>query len=157
MRLNRFFIDSKRVTRRTSIEIQKRKGFTLIEVLVSMALVGIAVLGLAQLFTYCILNNSRSEKMSTATFLAQQQIDSLRNLTSAELSAAAGEIDEQIDINLDGTYDFRRITQVKASTYYWDVRVLVFSAEQIGTAQNDLIQNPSQYKVKANISTIISR
>ena len=158
MRLNRFFIDSKRVTRRTSIEIQKRKGFTLIEVLVSMALVGIAVLGLAQLFTYCILNNSRSEKMSTATFLAQQQIDSLRNLTVAELNlAAVGDIDEQIDINLDLTYDFRRITQVQASTYYWDVRVLVFSAEQIGTAQNDLIQNPSQYKVKANISTIISR
>lgn len=134
-----------------------KKGFTLIEVLVSMALVGIAVLGLAQIFTYCILNNSRSEKMSTATFLAQQQIDSLRNLTGAELSAAAGEIDEQIDINLDGTYDFRRITRVQASTYYWDVRVLVFSAEQIGTAKDDLIQNPSQYKVKANISTIISR
>jgi len=135
-----------------------KEGFTLIEVLVSMALVSIAVLGLAQLFTYCILNNSRSEKISTATFLAQQQIDSLRNLTGAELSlAAAGEINEQIDINDDGTDDFRRITQVQASTYYWDVRVLVFSAEQIGTAQDDLIQNPSKYKVKANISTIISR
>ena len=135
------------------------KGFTLIEVLVSMALVGIAVLGLAQIFTYSILNNSRSEKMSSATFLAQQQIEILRTLTVAELSEAVGDIDEQLDINRDGTIDFKRITQVQASTYYWDVRVLVFSAEQIGTdiAINDLIQNPRQYKVKANISTIISR
>ncbi len=29
-----------------------KEGFTLIEVLVSMALIGIAVLGLTQLFTY---------------------------------------------------------------------------------------------------------
>jgi len=135
----------------------EKKGFTLIEVLVSMALVGIAVLGLAQIFTYSILNNSRSEKMSTATFLAQQQIEILRTLTVAELSKAVGDIDEQLDINRDLTIDFRRITQVQASTYYWDVRVLVFSAEQIGTAKDDLIRNPRQYKVKANISTIISR
>ncbi len=149
--------DSKMIKNKSQSHSGK-EGFTLIEVLVSMALIGIAVLGLTQLFTYCILNNSRSEKISTAIFLAQQQIDSLRNLTGAELSlAAAGEIDEQIDINFDGTYDFRRITQVQASTYYWDVRVLIFSAEQIGTAQDDLIQNPNQYKVKADISTIISR
>ena len=36
----------------------KRKGFTLIEVLVAVFLVGVAVMGLAQIFTLTVLNNS---------------------------------------------------------------------------------------------------
>jgi len=140
-----------------------KEGFTLIEVLVSMALVGIAVLGLAQLFTYSILSNSRSEKISSATFLAQQQIDSVRNLTAADINTLAiAPVDENIDVNSDGIIDFRRITQVSVSGYYWDVRVLVFTIAKAGEAQtgvavNQLILNPSKYRVSADISTVIGR
>ncbi|MCP2620103.1 prepilin-type N-terminal cleavage/methylation domain-containing protein, partial [Candidatus Aminicenantes bacterium AC-334-K16] len=65
----------------------KRKGMTFIEALVGIALMAIAVIGLAQLFTYGILNNSRADRIANATFLAQQQIEFLRNLTGPELSA----------------------------------------------------------------------
>jgi len=140
--------------------IKKRKnvGFSLIEVLIGIAIVAIALLGLAQLFTYSVMTNSRAERMSNATFLAQQQIDFHRNLTSDELNVlTAGTNDEQIDVNLDGTIDYRRLTEIQNNGLFWEIRVLVFSAEQSSTPYIDLVGDPQQYRVKANVSTIISR
>ncbi len=66
-------------------------------------------------------------------------------------------VDEQIDINNDGTIDFRRITQVKSKGFNWSVDILVFSAAQLGTNMNELIENPNLNEVKAQIGTVISR
>jgi prepilin-type N-terminal cleavage/methylation domain-containing protein len=140
------------------IKKTKNEGFSLIEVLIGIAIVAIALLGLAQLFTYSVMSNSRAERMSNATFLAQQQIDYHRNLTSDELNTlTAGTNDEQIDVNLDGSIDYRRLTAIQATGIFWEIRVLIFSAEQLNTAVNDLVGDPQQYRVKADISTIISR
>ncbi len=137
---------------------RRRKGFTLMEVVIGIALIAIALLGLAQVFTYSVMNNSRSERMSVATYLAQQQIDSLRSLTADELNAlTAGAIDEQIDLNNDGSYDFRRITQVQNTGSNWAIRVMVFSAEEMNRSLNSLIQNPRQYRVRADVNTVITR
>jgi len=139
-------------------QLHKRKGFSLIEVLIGIAIVAIALLGLAQLFTYGVLTNSRAERMSNATFLAQQQIDSHRNLTADELNAlVSNPLDEQVDVNYDGTIDFRRITEILSNGASWEMRVLVFSAEQLNTDATLLTQNPREYDVKANMSTLISR
>jgi prepilin-type N-terminal cleavage/methylation domain-containing protein len=133
-------------------------GFSLIEVLIGLAIVAIGLLGLAQLFTYSVMTNSRAERMSNATFLAQQQIDYLRNLTRDELDAlSAGISDEQIDINLDGTVDYRRITETQSSGLFWNIRVLVFSAEELDADASVLAQNPQGNGVRASMSTIISR
>lgn len=140
------------------IKKTKNEGFSLVEVLVSIAIVAIALLGLAQLFTYSVMTNSRAERISNATFLAQQQIDYHRNLTADELNTlTAGTNDEQIDVNLDGSIDYRRLTAIQATGIFWEIRVLVFSAEQLNTAVNDLVGDPQQYGVKTDISTIISR
>jgi prepilin-type N-terminal cleavage/methylation domain-containing protein len=137
---------------------RQRKGFSLVEVVIGMAMLAIALLGLAQLFTYSVMSNSRAERMSNATFLAQQQIDFHRNLTADELNTLTGAaMDEQVDVNLDGTIDYRRITEIQSLGSFWEIRVLVFSAEQLNTAANLLTQDPLQYGVKANISTLISR
>lgn len=139
-----------------------RKGFTLLEVLIGIALIGIISLGLAQLLNLSALNNLRSDKISNATFLAQQQIDNLRNFTVDELNAAVSNpIDEKFDTNEDGTYEFRRITQLELSGFYWDVKVYVFSGPYQGADQgadlDKVIQNPSLYGIKAQMNTIISR
>jgi prepilin-type N-terminal cleavage/methylation domain-containing protein len=140
------------------IKKRKNEGFSLIEVLIGIAIIAIALLGLAQLFTYSVMTNSRAERMSNATFLAQQQIDFHRNLTSDELNVlTAGTNDEQIDVNLDGTIDYRRLTEIQNNGLFWEIRVLVFSAEQSSTPYIDLVGDPQQYRVKANVSTIISR
>lgn len=144
--------------RKSDSRREKKKGFSLIEVIVGISLVAVAILGLAQLFTYSVLNNARSERMTNATFLAQQQIDFLRNLPADELNKwVVADVDEFVDVNLDGTNDFRRITRVQYAGDYWDVRVLVFSIAQQERTVTALINNPMDYKVLADINTIVSR
>lgn len=134
------------------------EGFSLIETTVSIALVGVALVALAQLFTYSVMNNQRSDRMTNSTFLAQQQIDFLRNLTATDLNnLAISPVDEQIDVNNDGNIDFRRVTRIRASGFVWEVRVQVFPVSQLGVDVDTLINYPSQHKVRADMSTVISR
>jgi prepilin-type N-terminal cleavage/methylation domain-containing protein len=143
----------------------KQKGFSIIEVLVGITLIAIALIGLAQLFTLSVMNNLRANDLSNATFLIQQEIDYLRSLTTAEMAdfpqTSRGESnDEQIDLNQDGTIDYRRVTSVQAQgtpTPTYDVFVLVFPPSQLGAARSALLLNPDNYKVKAQIHTLISR
>ena len=139
-----------------------RAGFSLIEALIGMAITGIALLGMAQLFLISIANNTRGGEISQATFLAQQRIDYLRSLTDAEIavfpSTSRGEsVDEQIDMNQDGTLDYRRITQVQLSGHAYSIKVLVFPASQNGVAKATLLQDPSSYRLRAEMNTVIGR
>jgi Tfp pilus assembly protein PilV len=136
----------------------RKKGFTLIEAMMGIAFMGIVLLGLAQLFCLSVMNNQRSGNVTSASFLAQQEIDLMRNCTADELrTAASNPIDDQVDINSDGTIDFRRITQVKSKGFNWSVEILVFSPAQLSADVNELIANPGPNKVKSQIATIISR
>ncbi len=136
----------------------KSKGFSMIEVVVGIALVGVALLGLAQLFCLSVMNNARSDAMTNAIYLAQQQIDFLRSLSADELhNLSLSPIDELMDINSDGIVDFRRITQLAKSGFSWNVKVMVFSGFQAQVAMDNLIASPSEYQVRADVSTIISR
>ncbi len=136
----------------------KTKGFSMIEVVVGIALVGVALLGLAQLFCLSVMNNTRSDTMTNAVFLAQQQIDFLRGLTADELyNLSLSPIDELMDINSDGIVDFRRLTQLVASGFYWNVRVLVFPGLQAQVELANIIASPTEYQVRADLNTVISR
>jgi len=149
----------------------KQKGFTLLEVVIGIALVAIAVLGLAEIFTLSVLNNMKSDRVTSASFLAQQQIDRLRNLTSAELTLVAASAavdlnndgtndffrDELIDINQDNLNDFRRISIVQAYGTAWQVEVFIFTAEEFEAAESALTSNPQAHRVTARLGTIIHR
>ncbi|MBN2206347.1 MAG: prepilin-type N-terminal cleavage/methylation domain-containing protein [Candidatus Aminicenantes bacterium] len=138
-------------------EKKRSKGFTLIEVLIGMALVGIAVLGLAEMFTLAVLQNRQADRIANATFLAQQQIDAMRNMTQTEIAAWAGiPFDEPLDLNADGVNDYRRITAVLNTGTLWDIRVLVFSAEHMATDMDELVADPQGHKVRSQIQTLIS-
>jgi Tfp pilus assembly protein PilV len=137
-------------------------GFSFIEAILAIALLGIAMLGLAQMFVFSVRNNLKGGEISQATFLAQQQVDYLRTLTAVELnvfpSAARGESsDEAIDVNQDGTTEYRRLTQVSLSGTSYRVKVLVFPAAQLGAAAADLLADPEGYVVRANMNTVIGR
>ena len=137
-------------------------GFSLIEVLVGIALIAIVMIGLAQIFTMSVMNNLRSSELSNGTFLAQQQIDYLRTLLQAELNdfpqTSRGEAnDEQIDTNQDGTADFRRITDITLQGNFYEAQVLVFAPVQAGVSRTLLLQDPERYHVKARIHTLIGR
>lgn len=139
-----------------------KKGFSLIEVLVGIALIGTVLIGLAQLFTLSVMNNLRSSEISNATFLAQQNIDYLRSLTGPEMSGfpsvARGEsVDEAVDLNADGTTDFRRLTRVTPNGEIFDIRVWVFPAAERNTPVAQLLADPEGHHVQAQINTVIGR
>ena len=141
-----------------------RSAFTFIEVIILLALVTVVIVSLIQLFSLSVLQNLRANEMSNAIFLAQQQIDYLRTLTSEELasfpSSLRGEsADELLDLNLDGTVDFRRLTKIDVSMdglgFY--VRVLVFPASAVNKNRDELLNQPERYRVRAQIQTLITR
>jgi prepilin-type N-terminal cleavage/methylation domain-containing protein len=134
---------------------KKQDGFSLIEVLIGIALIAIALIGLAQLFTMSVTNNLRANQLSTASFLCQQQIDYMRTLTPTELDTLPVIQDEQLDINLDLEMDFRRITTIQRNLNLY--KVLVFPPSQFSTAVNTLIAQPLAHQVKAQMETIIQR
>lgn len=140
-----------------------RRGFSLIEVLVGIFLVAVAVLGLAQLFLMAVANNRNADRAANAAFLAQQQIDWLRGFTSDELAAYAAtglaDRDEILDLNQDGTNDFRRITSVApaAGLTSFQVGVRVYSAEKLAESAQALIDDPGLHHPRAFVSTIITR
>jgi len=122
------------------------------------SLTTVALMGLIQLFLLGIAQNNRSDKMTNATFLAQQQIEQLRTFTADELNNLTSTlIDDPINTNQDSMVDFRRITQVQISGFSWEIRVLVFAGAQTGVTAEDLIANPDNYRVRTDVSTIISR
>jgi type IV pilus assembly protein PilV len=138
---------------------KRDRGFSLIEVLVGLFLVAVAVLGLAELFLLAVANNRNADRIANATFLARQEIDWLRGLTATELGASGALTDEALDLNQDGTNDFRRVTQISAVTAStFQVSVRVYSAEKLGISDPEtLIDNPGDHRPRAFISTIISR
>jgi len=137
-------------------------GFSLIEVLVGLFLVGVAVIGLAQLFLVAVTNNLRADRVANATFLAQQQIDWLRGFTLDELTAYSGSAlesrDEIIDLNLDGTNDFRRVTELRIAGDTFQALIHVYSAEKLSVpTAAELLADPGQHRPRALITTIITR
>ncbi len=60
-------------------KIGNKNGFTLIEVMASMIILSIGVLGLAPLIISAIQGNSFGEGMTDAALLAQDKIEQLRN------------------------------------------------------------------------------
>ncbi|MGZ5495518.1 MAG: type IV pilus modification PilV family protein [Candidatus Aminicenantales bacterium] len=141
---------------------KRERGFSLVEVLVGLFLVAVAVIGLAELFLVAVTNNLKADRVANATFLAQQQIDWLRGFTLDELTAYAGTTldsrDEIIDLNLDGTNDYRRITEFRIADNTFQVLIHVYSAEKLGVSSaSELLADPDQHRPKALITTIITR
>jgi prepilin-type N-terminal cleavage/methylation domain-containing protein len=56
------------------------RGFTLVEVLVALAILSVAVAGSARLFSLAVVTTSRARTQTSATTLAMQKLDELRAL-----------------------------------------------------------------------------
>jgi len=140
----------------------RRAGSSFIEAIIGMAILGIALLGLAQLFLVSIASNTRGAGIGQATFLAQQAVDYVRTLTNDEIatfpSTTRGEsADETLDMNQDGTPDFRRVTRIQGTGYSWAVQVLIFPASQLTPTAEALADDPAGHKALAVMNTVIGR
>ena len=58
----------------------KNKGFSLLEVLIGFAILGVGLLAIAALQTTSVRGNFFSHNLMQATYIAQDRLESLRNL-----------------------------------------------------------------------------
>ena len=99
-------------------ELQDPGGFSLGEALVSILLMGMVVLGVAQLIGVSIHLQKASEDVTSATVLVEQKLEELKNADFNGL-APGGSIDgnqagyfDMPDVNNDGVVDFTRRWEV---------------------------------------------
>lgn len=60
--------------------IKSEKGFTLIEILIAIVILGIAFMGLANMQIACINGNSNASQLTKAIILAQDKMEEIKSL-----------------------------------------------------------------------------
>jgi prepilin-type N-terminal cleavage/methylation domain-containing protein len=99
-------------------EFRDQRGFSLVEALVSIFLMGIVMLGVAQLIAVSIVLQKASEDVTSATVLVEQKLEELKNVDFNGL-AAGGSINanqpgyfDMPDVDNDGVVDYTRRWEV---------------------------------------------
>ncbi len=67
--------------------LRNHKGFTLVEIMVAISILGIALLGLVSVTVMVIKSNSFSKTMTTATTLADDKMEQLKKTAYVDLTA----------------------------------------------------------------------
>ena len=93
--------------------IQKKSGFTMIEVMLAMLILSVALLGVARISVSVVRGNAFSSNFTTATALAQEKLEKLSNLAfdDASLNDANAENNSTAGLLSSATTDFQE-TQV---------------------------------------------
>ncbi len=123
------------------------KGFTLIETVIAIVVIGIAFLGLVAVFTGVFTNALHDEAMSVATILTKGEMERVTGLSYADVA------DENRDSPADYTGNF--------SSYSWQVRV---DAVPVAIASDPTMTNYKQVEVRVtnaivgdvNLKTIVT-
>lgn len=98
-----------------------RRGFTLIEIMVAIAVVAISFLSFYRLFSQTVAADSLIRFYTVAPLLAQQKMAEIISGTAPA------------DYNGSGTFE-------NYPGYRWQVRILEVSSESLGTAVADMKQ-----------------
>lgn len=75
-------------------------GFTLLEILVALVLMGLAILAAVPLFVYAMESNQTADDVGRINTLAMQQLEVLRSTDYSSLTAGG-----DLDSNLSGFFD----------------------------------------------------
>jgi type II secretion system protein I len=114
---------------------RQKNGFTLLEVLVAMMLLTMGLLGMASLTVGIIKGNSYSKNVTTATIVAQQQIDQAQRVGYTNVNTLAG----STTVSMGGT-SFTRATTVTNSSPATNMKTVAVSVSW----------NPGNYSVSLN-------
>ena len=86
-------------------------GFTLMEVLAAMLILSVGLLGMAALITGIISSNKLSNRISTATVLAQDKMEDIRRKGYDGVGNIGGSDEDENPVT--GYSKFRRVTSIK--------------------------------------------
>jgi len=79
--------------------LKRNKGFTLIEVLVAMAIFAIGILAVAKMQMWNVKNNTTGNIRTTATMLARAQLEELKSVADVTTLASNTDPNNPIDEN----------------------------------------------------------
>lgn len=92
---------------------RRERGFTLLEVLVTLLMLTVGILGVGGLAVTTVRGNDAAGKVSAATVLAQDKLEAARTAGYAGAAALAGTEDYG---TIAGSPAFRRVVTVAAAT-----------------------------------------
>lgn len=95
----------------SGIRMQETKGFTLIEVLIAVLLLGIGLISMASLAATVINGNASSSRLTTATTLAEDKLEEIQRRGYANAENSAG-----TESSVSGYTSFSRTTTVTAGS-----------------------------------------
>ncbi|MCF6096669.1 prepilin-type N-terminal cleavage/methylation domain-containing protein [Thermovorax subterraneus] len=75
------------------------KGFTLLEIAVAVAILGIVVASLVGLFVQSLFASKFSKEVTAATLLAQEKIEEIKSLSFEELQKDEGLTEETVEVS----------------------------------------------------------
>ena len=104
-------------------QLTDSNGFTLIEALLAMSLLSIAVFGMFSLLHSVMWYNEFAETVTTATTLAQDKVEALKNTTYSSITAGTTTetgMDENGTAGAGGIYS--RTTTVTIDPTYSDIK-----------------------------------
>ena len=93
-------------------------GVTLIEILIAVTILAIGLLGVAGLQVTAIKGNSHGNTISQATAIAEEQVETIRNMDYSEVTFDPNPL---IENNIDGTI-YTRTTEVEDNTPLTDLK-----------------------------------
>jgi type IV pilus assembly protein PilV len=99
------------------------RGFTLLEVLVAIALLAVGLLGMATLVGSIINYNQLAQHVTTATTLAQDRIEELKN-TGYDNIAEGSSTEANIDALGDAGGVYNRSTEVDEDTVFQNTKTV---------------------------------
>jgi len=100
--------------------ISNQKGYTLVEVLIALGILGFGLMAVATMQVTAIKTNSRASDMSQGVTLAQAKAEELMNLAYSDISDTTGDgTDEDNGFGLNNTLDPANECNLPVSDGFW--------------------------------------
>ncbi len=128
-------------------------GFTLIEILISMGIFAVALLGVVQVFYYAMVMNNSSKQVTTSANIARKEMDFFKLMSMAELDAYPANGQKKIDVNNDGADDYLYDWTITKTDLGWgedyERYVVMVEVRPRGVAPNTRVGRDVTYRMRS--------
>ena len=137
--------------------IKEQSGFTLIEVMIAVVILAVGLLALGTMQIVSIRSNAFSSEMTYSTMLAQQQLETLKNLSfsDADLTATTPTTPHTLPAVIEKGASYSVSWEVTDTTT--DMKTITRDVTWESLRLGDASQAAEDLEVKTTFQTIISR
>jgi type IV pilus assembly protein PilV len=132
--------------------VKRSNGFTLLEVMISLVILAVGLLGLAALQLVAVKSNAFSSEMTYATMIAQQQAEVLKNLPYTDGNLTSG---SHTAMGSSKGVQYTITWNVTDNVPATDMKSVNVTVHWLSLRQGAAGQTPEQQAVTASLQTII--